>query len=826
MSSKLSFILILLSLINNIFSISENSFIENDSKYQNYEYLNIFKIPNSLIISSKKEDNKKTLLNKFISFLSMSSTSSTITSKINFSFKDKTNFNRIVIQKSLDKQCNQSEIKIRIYYRKLSQDIFNLFENYSIKQKGENIIIFLNEKIECNDLKLEIDELEDCPNKIKEEDILFLSPETEYINENIINVFDKNDYRKLTLSKEYNTKEFVTNLENDSKNYELSDYAKNYIKRIKAVYLGDISYDPRREFTTNGNAYLTRISQDGDIEKYSKETLKMHFGATNRRSTGIFGRANEVFTIHVKKGNDKDPLPSLRFGQHIGYWRNWLGKIITLKEGTQQVTVDNFQVDGEGYTVPTIPGGPLYIINPYTSSEQSKNLTVYIEGGIIFPIFIQFYITIMEYQQQLTEYVKLVKKDNLTYPDITESVGYKIMLTMRATDAYKIYYTDSNSISPIKNVQNWDSYLVKLMTFDGMAFYRDQPYFDIRNAHLLFNIRFMQPYAYAYAHYEHIGIQNNGVVEILLNLNEKEVGWGLPHEFGHMIDISERIVGETSNNMISKYSDTYIQGDGSWGPDRQENKIKYLTPDNIDNLLRGCDSTDTSQCKGFLTNKPLNYLVFWDLESLYHGYWGKVDNMYRYNNTLSSKLTKEEKFVYFSNIVLGLDLGYYFTRWGLSFSDGKSMFNELKTSSEYKDLMQKAINNKLIDTKTKKKYWYFDYKEYTYINDVGLGCYKDKNEYNIQITKITHPQTNKYTLTLPKVNCQGHLGFEIYESNTIIGFTYDYTYTDTTTYKSGYTPKYKIIAYDRLLDTSNESAYKSFTSNAALKQLNSINVLE
>ena len=43
MSSKLSFILILLSLINNIFSISENSFIENDSKYQNYEYLNILK---------------------------------------------------------------------------------------------------------------------------------------------------------------------------------------------------------------------------------------------------------------------------------------------------------------------------------------------------------------------------------------------------------------------------------------------------------------------------------------------------------------------------------------------------------------------------------------------------------------------------------------------------------------------------------------------------------------------------------------------------------------------------------------------------------------
>ena len=123
--------------------------------------------------------------------------------------------------------------------------------------------------------------------------------------------------------------------------------------------------------------------------------------------------------------------------------------------------------------------------------------------------------------------------------------------------------------------------------------------------------------------------------------------------------------------------------------------------------------------------------------------------------------------------------------------------------------MEKAINSKLIDTKIKKKYWYLNYKEYNFINDVGLGCYKDKNEYNIQITKITKPQTNQYTLTLPTVKCPGHLGFEIYESDIIIGFTYDNTYTDKTVYDSGYVHKYKIIAYDRLLDASNASEYKS-----------------
>ena len=58
-----------------------------------------------------------------------------------------------------------------------------------------------------------------------------------------------------------------------------------------------------------------------------------------------------------------------------------------------------------------------------------------------------------------------------------------------------------------------------------------------------------------------------------------------------------------------------------------------------------------------------------------------------------------------------------------------------------------------------------------------------------------------------------------------MGFTYDYTYTDESVYKSGYIPKYKIIAYDRLLDMSKESEYKSFKSSLALKQMNDVNAL-
>ena len=112
------------------------------------------------------------------------------------------------------------------------------------------------------------------------------------------------------------------------------------------------------------------------------------------------------------------------------------------------------------------------------------------------------------------------------------------------------------------------------------------------------------------------------------------------------------------------------------------------------------------------------------------------------------------------------------------------------------------------------------------MDDIGLGCYQDKDEYDIQIVSLTSPEANNFALTLPKVKCPGHLGFEIYESGKLIGFTYDYTYTDLTVRSNkNYIPSYSIIAYDRLLDASKESDVREFKRADALKQMNSANPL-
>ena len=139
-------------------------------------------------------------------------------------------------------------------------------------------------------------------------------------------------------------------------------------------------------------------------------------------------------------------------------------------------------------------------------------------------------------------------------------------------------------------------------------------------------------------------------------------------------------------------------------------------------------------------------MIWWDLESFHHGYWGKLDNMYRFNNTLPAGITKEEKMVYFSSVVLHMDLGYYFTRWGLSFDKGNTIFNENYASSVYNNLMSTALMKGIIDKRApKKKFWYLDNNQYN--KKLGSGCYYDQTKYNIQIVSVIKG-VQRYTIYL------------------------------------------------------------------------------
>ena len=384
------------------------------------------------------------------------------------------------------------------------------------------------------------------------------------------------------------------------------------------------------------------------------------------------------------------------------------------------------------------------------------------------------------------------------------------MITVNATDAYKVYNIQGES--PQENLLNWDRIVRKLYIFDGIQFEEHQPYYDIKNQYINIHIRYATPYRLgiaAYAIDDHIGIFLSTQFYNAL-VSYKEIGKTLAHEIGHMIDVKYREYAERTNVVLEEYAVQALYRD-IYNRKRYEQIYESLAPDNIDNLLRFCNNL---RCNGFFNNAG-NYVypqyVWWDIESFNPGYWGKLNNLYRFNFTaLSRGMDRNEVMVFFTNLILGFDTSYYFERFGLSLSSSKP-FNHSETSKFYNDSMEKAIKEgKIVNKTIYKKFWYADIDQYNYTINNGTGCYKNNNDYDIRIVNITKDSSNSiYNITLPYIDCIGHLGFEIIENEVVIGFTNKLYYLDKIKYTDDYNPRYRIVAYDRLLDYK-ESVYINY----------------
>ena len=264
------------------------------------------------------------------------------------------------------------------------------------------------------------------------------------------------------------------------------------------------------------------------------------------------------------------------------------------------------------------------------------------------------------------------------------------------------------------------------------------------------------------------------------------------------MEIYERTFPEVTNNMIAKYDDCYLRRECKEG--EYTNNLIYLTPDINNNSLR-------------YENGPYwrglgNYLFWWQIETLFPGYWGKLDNMFRYNNTNDIILT--EKQVYFSSIIIGVNMSYYYERYGFRFNS-EGCFIYSNTSQKFQEMMQKLVSDKII-TNDIIKFWYLDGPSYIYNIDNNKSdsssCYKN-NKNKINIIKVLK-KNDGFSLLLPPSACKGHLGYEIYENGKVINFTMDTFFTDIIIYNSNYVPKYKVRAYDKLLEYTDLSDSNSY----------------
>lgn len=609
-------------------------------------------------------------------------------------------------------------------------------------------------------------------------EFIFFKPE-EQILQTARNIFT--DYKNSVIASEYNSLSAIDSLEQEIKTL---DYVPNkvlsYIQRAKDILNGDLTFDTKyREFSTDINTKGKYIKQVGNISDYAKYDLDMAYQGTDRQVTGIYAKPDETLTIYVK-AKSTNSLPQIVFTQHQGNWNLWKSSNYTLALGENVFTTPNLY--SSSWSVKTLAGGPVYIINPYTADEQSSDVKIYIEGGTVFPVYYLGQDEI-RYEKNLRDYNELLDAQPQNYLDLTEIVSNNAILTVQATRAYDFYITQKYSVA--KTCENWDTYLKSLYVFEGVNFAKDSENYDSRAEYLNVNVRIMQPYGAAYAYTDHVGIQTNNWQDTTLTGNG--FGWGMTHELGHMMDIRERIVSETTNNMVSNFNKAANEKTGS----REDHATitKLMAPDDVDpsNVWQKNSS---------------NAAIWWNIESIFPGYWGKLENMYR--TATADGMNKVEKQVYFSSIVTGIDLSYYFERYGYTL-DGV-MFTEQTQSDAFKSAMQKLHQDgKIIDKEL--KFWYVDNMTYTYLLDYGEALSIYDNTMKINIISV-EKSDNGYNILLPyqKDNIK-HLGYEILEGNDIdgykvIAFTNSNCYTDTKTYEDGYTPSYKIRAFDRRLNST------------------------
>ena len=72
--------------------------------------------------------------------------------------------------------------------------------------------------------------------------------------------------------------------------------------------------------------------------------------------------------------------------------------------------------------------------------------------------------------------------------------------------------------------------------------------------------------------------------------------------------------------------------------------------------------------------------------------------MYRYNYSISDGMTRTEREIFFTNIITGVDLGYYFNRWGF-FLNNEGIFIQENAGEIYLSKMEeyvKSVNIKIL----------------------------------------------------------------------------------------------------------------------------------
>ena len=732
---------------------------------------------------------------------------------IDVTFSQKTALNRIIYA-SENGMTRGYPTNLNLYYDNGAG--LTLIKNYITTETSSFVVFDFGQTIETTKFRFEYVKVSTNHKYVATaKEIIFLQPEN---SDFALYSAMFSGYTQTTLNSNLSTFEKLCEFENKLKSNINYPKMQDKFDRAKEVALGKVNFNPKREFSTDSTAQNV-IHQYGDISKYCHNDLQTSSFGTNRQVMGILSTPGQVVNIYVE-APASDPFPRIRFSQHVGHWRSWLGGELQLKRGKNTFTTPNFKHND--YSIDVALGGPIYIVNPYTSAEQSENVKVYVEGGSLYPV-LTAQSNEKVYMHELKEYAKKVNADPSNVVNLSEIVTDHAIITLDATRAYEFYQNNS----PLQTVQNWNSFMDELLEFGGITQNSSSPVFDERNLYANFNIRVVQPWtgAAAYAAAEHVGVYSNaqGIL-----LKGSDFGWAVPHEIGHMLDNINRTIGETTNNMYAKYNETAIQ--------------KLNTRGDFSKTVEALSSDLTYNKKDFFNSNRYNYLIWWYIESWQKGFWGDLENCYRgtypkikefwslYPDLKSvigdvKKISRTELQVFYASIATGVDMSYYFDRWGYSITYAKSddseagsettvvktddpVFKIATAGDTFNDLMSKARSSGYVDNSKQYKLWYQN--NLAYHNHNTTPAYSDATMVSI---KYVSKSENGFNILIDHTENENHLGYEILEGDEtngykVIGFTYEASFVDSTKYAEGYSPSYKIVAVDNTFNTSRQSEAK------------------
>ncbi len=568
-----------------------------------------------------------------------------------------------------------------------------------------------------------------------------------------------------TVSNEFNTIEKLAELESDISEHPLAP-----------VYLKDIQV---AKDIVNGTLQTVKTvvaEQYGDRNAHANSNLKFGFG-NNNQPTGVVARAGETITVYVD-AEPGQPLPQLMFSQQEGSFASW-GRTVSLHIGKNVITVPAVSQNDGWYRHDVTPGGAVYIVNPYTEEQQSKAPVIRFASGCEqFPMMDKN-TDEEEFLELLKDYKARIDADKAENPnvmdrkmiDVVEIVSDHLVFTGTATGAYEAYI--NQEFGPMNTVNMYDDHMDMIFEYlgmDGSSIKNDIKY--TRE-----NIRLAQPFGYMYAASGHIGVQSDVMVSMLTSVG----GWGVDHEMGHKLDIGVRTIGEVTNNMIPQNSSYYYNN-----PNK---RIPFES-----HVFKNVISTDSNYYYdgGYFENLA----VYWQLEMIYPGYWGKLNSQYRENNIVldstNSANDKLNQLAKYSSIALELDLSEHFERHGFWVSD------------ETKELLSQYPKP---DIKT----WYANYD---YIEYDGEG-FTSNPELNVNVLKEN--ENIKLSFSVNEEFKDDVLGYEIFKDGELIGFTSTNSFVDTES-NIGESVNYTVVPYDKKLNIGEEVVVNSLTPSLSVEQ--------